>query len=115
MTLEEIAKVAYEVNRAYCESIDNPSGSPWNYADKWQKESAISGVKYRLENPNATPEDQHEKWCESKLKDGWKYGILKDEESKEHPCLIPYNLLSSKQKSKDHIYVAVVDTLLQMR
>lgn len=69
MTIEQIARVAHEVNRAYCEAIGDDSQTPWEDAPDWQRESAIAGVEAHRDNPDMTPEDSHDSWLEQKAKD----------------------------------------------
>jgi hypothetical protein len=112
MTVELIAQVAHEVNRAYCLAIGDTSQVAWADAPDWQKDSAINGVKFKLSNLAATPEDQHQSWLDQKAKDGWVYGEVKDAEKKTHPCIIPYAELPESQKAKDYLFVAVVTSLV---
>lgn len=111
MKVEEIAEVAHNVNKAYCESIGDDSQPTWEDAPQWQKTSSINGVKFHLENPSASPSASHDSWLEEKTKDGWKWGEIKDADKKEHPCFMPYNLLPTEQKSKDYIFKQIVDSL----
>lgn len=69
-----IARVTHEANRAYCKGIGDLSQAEWDFAPDWQRDSAIAGVKAKLEDPNMTPERQHEEWCRHKFVDGWSYG-----------------------------------------
>jgi hypothetical protein len=107
-----IAKVAHEINRAYCEALGDRSQKPWEKAPQWQKESAIHGVRFHMENPNAQPSASHENWLELKAADGWKYGPVKDEAKKEHPCFVPYDQLPVEQRAKDYIFAAVCEQLI---
>ena len=43
----------------------------------------------------------HEVWAAGRLAAGWKYGPVRDEQKKEHPCLIPYEELSEEEKDFD--------------
>ena len=43
----------------------------------------------------------HEVWSEGRMKDGWKYGDVRDDEKKQHPCLVPYEELSESEKEYD--------------
>jgi len=97
-----------EFNKAYCESIGDFSIVSWDEAPEWQKKSAIDGVEFHLNNPDATPENSHENWLKQKEADGWKYGPVKNPETKEHPCYLPYNELPAEQRSKDYLFRAVV-------
>ena len=111
MTIEKIAQVAYEINAAYCKSIDDNSFTSWQDAPEWQKSSVINGVKFHLQNPEASPSASHESWLKQKKEEGWIYGPVKNAEKKEHPCFIPYDLLPTEQKSKDYLFKQVVHSL----
>lgn len=106
-----IARVAHEINRAYCASLGDTSQPAWEDAPEWQQKSAIAGVEMHLANPDATPEQSHESWLAQKVADGWVYGEVKDAEKKEHPCCRPYDELPAEQKSKDYLFRSVVHML----
>ncbi len=111
MTIEQIAEVCHEVNRAYCESLGDKSQPAWKDAPDWQKKSAWNGVLLHLKNPNLTPENSHNNWLDEKVEDGWKYGKVKDPEKKTHHCIVPYNELPADQKSKDYIFSQIIMSL----
>lgn len=106
-----IARVAHEINRAYCASLGDTSQPAWEDAPEWQQKSAIAGVEMHLANPDATPEQSHESWLAQKVAAGWVYGEVKDAEKKEHPCCRPYDELPAEQKSKDYLFRSVVHML----
>lgn len=110
--VEDIARVAHEANRAYCLGLGDTSQPAWDDAPGWQKDSAIEGVLHVLDNPHVGPEASHASWSKQKIEEGWKYGPVKDPEKKEHPCLVPYEALPAEQRMKDHLFLAVVKTLL---
>lgn len=111
MTPYEIARVAHEVNRAYCQALGDFSQPAWENAPDWQVRSALKGVALHLENPNAGPEASHESWLEEKKADGWTFGRIKNPEKKEHPCYVPFGMLPPEQRAKDFIFCAVVRAL----
>ena len=111
MTIEDIAKVCHEANRAYCAAIDDHSQQAWNNAPEWQRTSAINGVRFHLDSPNAGPYGCHESWMKEKVDSGWVNGPVKDPEKKEHPCIVPYQDLPAEQKAKDSLFIAVVHAL----
>lgn len=111
MTKENIAQVAHEINKAYCESIGDTSQPTWADAPEWQKSSAIVGVQFHLDNPQASPSASHDSWLKQKTEEGWKYGEVKDAEKKEHPCFVPYDQLPVSQKSKDYLFKQVIHSL----
>ena len=108
---EFVARVAHEVNRAYCQALGDNSQPTWEEAPKWQRQSAIDGVEFHRANPDAGPEASHENWLAGKLADGWAYGPAKDPEAREHPCCVPFAELPPEQQAKDHLFRAVVHAL----
>lgn len=110
MQAEKIAVVAHEVNRAYCTAIGDASQAPWADAPGWQQQSAIDGVKAHL-SAHLTPEQSHEAWLAHKAADGWKFGPVKNADTKEHPCFVPYSELPVEQRVKDYLFAAVVASL----
>lgn len=111
MTKTDIAQVAHEINKAFCESIGDRSQPSWAEAPDWQKSSAINGVKFHLDNPEALPSASHENWLKQKEEEGWKYGPIKNPETKEHPCFVPYDQLPVEQRSKDYLFKQVIHSL----
>lgn len=112
MLVEQIARVAHEVNRAYCEALGDTSQPIWEAAPDWQQTSAINGVKFHIANPKAGPDHSHNAWLEEKRVAGWKHGPVKNPETKEHPCFVPYDELPVEQKAKDYLFRGVVHALV---
>jgi len=88
MTVEDIARTTYNVNRAYCESLGDFSFGPWDDAPEWQKVANLAGVNFHLANPDALPR-----------------------QLKFHPCMMPFDQLPHAQQTKDFIFKAVVESL----
>ena len=109
--IAKIAQVCHEANKAWCEANLDNSQKSWEDAAEWQINSAIQGVKYRLENPDAKEDAQHNAWMEDKISNGWVYGVVKDEKLKTHPCLVPFELLPMVPQQKDKLFCAIVDSL----
>lgn len=114
VAIDTIAKLCHEANRAICEAAGDFTQKPWADAAEWQRASAREGVAFALANPNATPEDQHNAWVDAKLGAGWVYGETKDPEAKTHPCIRPYGELPFEQRVKDHVFRAIVRTILAL-
>ena len=43
----------------------------------------------------------HDVWAVGRIKDGWSYGERRNDEKKQHPCLVPYEELSDSEKEYD--------------
>lgn len=111
MSTADVSQVAHEINKAYCESIGDKSQPSWEDAPEWQKSSAVNGVKFHLDNPDASPSASHDSWLKQKEEEGWKYGPVKNAETKEHPCYVPYDQLPVEQRSKDYIFRQTIHSL----
>lgn len=110
--IERAAELCHEANRAICEATGDMTQKPWAEAESWQQGSAVTGVRYAVEHPDATPADQHEAWCRDKVAAGWVWGETKDAQAKTHPCLVGYHELPREQQIKDHVFRAIVRTML---
>lgn len=112
MNIEQIARIAHETNRAYCESIGDTSQPTWENAPEWQRQSAIKGVEFHLsahrEGRIPSPSASHDSWLAEKRADGWKFGAVKNPDTKEHPCFVPYAELPIEQRLKDYLFGAIV-------
>lgn len=113
MTTEQIAKICHDANKSLCETHGDGSQAVWEEAEQWQRDSAIAGVKFTIDNPDAGADAQHNAWMADKVNDGWKYGLVKNPEIKEHPCIVPYNELPAEQQAKDYLFKGVVNSLLK--
>ena len=43
----------------------------------------------------------HENWAKQRMTEGWRYGPKRDDQKKEHPCLVPYEQLPESEKEYD--------------
>lgn len=110
-SIEKIAIVCHQANKAWCELNGDNSQFDWISAEQWQRDSAISGVKFRVDNPNAGHDAQHNAWMADKIANGWTYGLKKDAEAKTHFCIVPFDQLPEFQQKKDALFCAIVDAL----
>jgi len=115
MTVRDIAKIAHEINKAFCESIGDNSHAEFDELSDEMKRGTIDGVRHHLSDSNLSPEASHEAWMKNKIDQGWVYGSEKDENKKTHPSLIPYNDLPTTEKSKDYLFRQVVRSLSKFR
>lgn len=111
MNKRDIARLAYEVNRAYCAALGIISQPPWEEAPGGLQNSIMKAVDLRLAAPEAGPEASHEAWMAEKEAEGWAFGLVKDEENKTHPCMVPFADLPKEQQAKDYIFMAVVKAM----
>lgn len=46
-------------------------------------------------------QNTHDIWAQQRIAEGWRYGPRRDDNKKEHPCLVPYEHLSEEEKKYD--------------
>lgn len=107
----DIAFMCHQVNKEWCKMNGDDTQKDWLLAEDWQRNSAVSGVKFKLANPEAKEDAQHNAWMKDKVDAGWKYGPVKDVDEKTHPCIVPFNELPEFQQKKDALFCAIVDAL----
>ena len=107
--IHQIAKVAHEVNRVWCE-FNGELQPSWADAPEWQRSSAMNGVRFHLENPDAGDAASHDSWMAEKVAAGWVYGPLKDPYASPptHPCIVPFEQLPPAQQFKDRLFRTIV-------
>lgn len=49
----------------------------------------------------AMAKNVHEVWAQNRINEGWKYGDERNDELKQHPCLVPYEELPEVEKDYD--------------
>ena len=43
----------------------------------------------------------HEVWARTRIEQGWTYGLTRNDQLKQHPCLVPYEELPESEKEYD--------------
>jgi hypothetical protein len=110
-----ISAIAHEANRQYCRSIGDDSEVIWADAAPLDRVSVIDGVREIQLGAVTSPEQAHEAWMSRALASGWVYGPQKDVAAKVHPSLVPFAQLPADQQVKNHLFFAIVTTLLAGR
>lgn len=57
----------------------------------------------------------HEVWAQNRTQQGWSYGPSRNDERKEHPCLVPYDELPASEQDVDrHTVTAMLKAILAL-
>ncbi|HEC63663.1 MAG TPA: hypothetical protein ENI23_00050 [bacterium] len=114
-SITEIARIAHEANRIYCQTIGDYSQEAWTICPQWQRNTVINGVRAIKEGIVMGPGESHQNWLNVKHKEGWVWGEKKNTDTSvgklTHPCMLPFNELPPEQQMKDHLFFAIVTTL----
>jgi len=54
----------------------------------------------------------HDTWAAGRIEQGWTYGPARNDELKQHPCLVPFDELSEDEKAFD--YATAEETILTL-
>lgn len=106
-----IARIAHEVEAAYCASIGDYSQTVWEDTPEPQRQRTIEKVELYLTNPNLGVSAPHEVWLREMRGAGWTYGPIIDPTKKEHPHYVPYGDLPPNSRTKDFIFRGVVHAI----
>lgn len=110
-----IAEIAHAVNSIYRKANGEAPSEKWKeFLFSPQCEGVISGVANILATPGITPQQSHEAWMRSKLDAGWKYAEMQSDYAKEHPCLVPFDVLTKEQQNKDVLFIGIVQLLSEV-
>ncbi len=109
---EGCARICHEANRALQIVQADPTipvSEPWDSVDAEMQESAVRGVIGAVRGNS--PAESHAGWMAFKKDHGWVWGPIKDEATKEHPLLVPYEDLPESQRVKDRLFLAIVEAI----
>jgi len=54
-----------------------------------------------LELTERLARNAHDIWARQRLADGWRFGVERNDQRKEHPCLVPYDELPESERQYD--------------
>ncbi|HET7110182.1 MAG TPA: RyR domain-containing protein [Gemmatimonadales bacterium] len=108
---EQVAAVCHEANRQVQRMFGEQVNFPWENTGPDLRNSIIDGVRKIRSGEVTTPEQSHRNWCQYKTDEGWVYGEVKNFATKEHPQLVPYEVLPAEQQYKDRVFWAIVKAL----
>lgn len=113
---EDIAEIAHEARRAYCNIGLAEEVVSWNGLPLAEQQDVIELLKFCVENAGQqlNPEALHTHWMGMKLRQGWKYGELTDAEHKEHALLLPYSELSEENRLKMALFLHVSGLMINL-
>lgn len=108
MSPEDVAQLAYEVNRAYAQTVFQNFEPAWELARPEVQQSYRDGIQFVLSHPGAGPDAQHEEWLATRRRAGWVWGEVKSLHNKTSPFLLEYAKLPLEVRAKDAIFQAIV-------
>lgn len=112
LTPEKIAEIIHEANRALSRTFGDMTHNHWDFAPQYQRDKVTNGVKNHLaQSKTPSPRASHEAWLKYMASQGWTYGPVKNEDVKQHPCMVAYDDLKESDKLKDVLFIAICKAL----
>lgn len=72
-----------------------------NYKPQPVDISDVELDKSLMELVEVMAKNVHDVWAETRIMDGWSYGPTRNDERKEHPCLVAYEELPESEREYD--------------
>lgn len=72
-----------------------------NYKPQPVDISDVELDKSLMELVEVMAKNVHDVWAETRIRDGWSYGPTRNDEHKEHPCLVAYEELPESEREYD--------------
>lgn len=72
-----------------------------NYKPQPVDISDVELDKSLMELVEVMAKNVHDVWAETRIRDGWSYGPTRNDERKEHPCLVAYEELPESEREYD--------------
>lgn len=103
-----VARVAYEADRAFCESNFIFTNENWHDAPIWKKNIIATSVKDILYQPLMPPMEIHGRLVERLTREGWVYGDKESIEGKTHPMIQDYGEIGDLHKTRFLLFSYIV-------
>ena len=110
--ISEVAKIAYQANKAYSEIFDTRIRRDWTKLDQSERDFYIKGALFHLNNPDANESDSHNAWVKDMILKGWSYDKYYNPAKKTHPCIINFNKLTLEQQFKDYMFKGLINLFI---
>lgn len=86
-----------------------------NYTPNPIDTSSVELPREVMELAELMAQNVHEVWAQTRIEQGWTYGTTRNDELKQHPCIVPYDELPESEKEYDrHTAIETLKTLTAM-
>jgi ryanodine receptor 2 len=72
-----------------------------NYTPKPLDTAGVELPAELLQLADTMARNVHEVWARTRIEQGWTYGPARNDQLKQHPCLVPYDELPESEKEYD--------------
>ena len=108
--IEQIAKTAHAIHRAYCLEMGIPTQPKWEDVDNGHKAVVYNSIRHIINGTIKTVEESHNKFIESKYEQGWRFGEVYSIEDKLNPRMVDFSRLTLEQRIKERLFFECVSS-----
>lgn len=109
---EQCARYAHEASRQWNRRPSLRGTPEWKDTPAWEdldeetRKLAVKNASRAIRGDRG--KDAHDAWVAAKVADGWVYGPVKDEATKVHPRIRPWDDLSEAEQGGNILFVEMV-------
>tara|TARA_B110000967_G_C18539219_1_gene389746 strand:- start:267 stop:605 length:339 start_codon:yes stop_codon:yes gene_type:complete len=108
--IEQIAKTAHAIHRAYCLEMGIPTQPKWEDVDSGHKDVVYTSIINITQGSIKSVEESHNKFIESKYAQGWRFGEVYSIEDKLNPRMVDFSRLTIEQRVKEKLFFECVNS-----
>ena len=108
--IEQIAKTAHAIHRAYCLEMGIPTQPKWEDVDSGHKDVVYTSIINITQGSVKSAEESHNKFIESKYAQGWRFGEVYSIEDKLNPRMVDFSRLTIEQRVKEKLFFECVNS-----
>ena len=106
--VEQIAKTAHAIHRAYCIEMNIPTQPKWDEVENDHKDVMFNSIRHILHGEIDSVQMSHDNFIKGKIENGWVYGEKYSLENKTNPRLVEFNKLTLEQRIKESLFFECV-------
>ena len=108
--IEQIAKTAHAIHRAYCLEMGIPTQPKWENVENGHKDVVYNSIRHIIQGSIKSVEESHNKFVESKYAQGWRFGEVYSIEDKLNPRMVDFSRLTMEQRVKERLFFECVSS-----
>ena len=108
--IEQIAKTAHAIHRAYCLEMEIPTQPKWEDVENGHKDVVYNSIRHIMQGGIKSVEESHNKFIESKHAQGWRFGEVYSIEDKLNPRMVDFSRLTLEQRVKEKLFFECVNS-----
>ena len=106
--IEQIAKTAHSIHRAYCLQMGIPTQPKWEDVENEHKDVVRHSIRHIIKGNINNVEESHDNFIKFKHEQGWRFGEVYSIENKLNPRMVCFSRLTLEQRIKEALFFECV-------